>query len=268
MQQCQRFEKKIRFFWSVRAPEMVRKKKTMGVGALISVLANRVHPSKHIREKHRNIRNGMRIIDCRVIRCEVKKISRRDQEAIVFTHDDYKEENGLLVELYACQRYCKILQEGPPDQFFIGGSNDGDENVNGQAEGEVELPDIVHKNANSGSTALNEIISQMRNQGFFVDDDNLPVPENIPDTVPESSSVNERNINSNDVMKEWGHDGLCYRKVSEARDSKASLKKYCTDELRFSKLQYFELMIPKQYFITVILSTMNKNLPDGEKKIT
>ena len=107
----------------------------MGVGALISVLANRVHPSKYIREKHRNIRNGMRIIDCHVIRCEVKKISRRDQEAIVFTHDDYKMDNGLLVELYACKRYCKILQEGPPDQFFIGDSNVGNNNNNGDVEG-------------------------------------------------------------------------------------------------------------------------------------
>ena len=76
----------------------------------------------------------------------------------------------------------------------------------------------------------------MRNQGFFVDGDNLPVPDNIPDAVAVSFSVNE---NSNDVMKEWEHDGLCYRKVTEARDYKASLKKYCTDELRFTKLQYF-----------------------------
>ena len=96
------------------------------------------------------------------------------------------------------QTVFKILQEGPPDQFFIGDSNDGDENVNGQAEGEVELPDIVHKNANSGGTALNEIISQMRNQCFFVDDNNLPVTENIRDTVAVSSSVNERHINGDE----------------------------------------------------------------------
>ena len=123
----------------------------------------------------------------------------------------------------------------------------------------------MQNNANSSGTALNEIISQMRNQGFFVNDDNLLVTENIPDAI----AVSPRdNIDSNNVMKEWEHDGLCYRKVTEARDYKASLKKHCTNELRFTKLQYFELMIPKHYFITVILSTMNKNLPDGEKKIT
>ena len=69
-------------------------------------------------------------------------------------------------------------------------------------------------------------------------------------------------------MLDWEHDHLCYRKVSEARNYKALLKKYCTDELRFTKLHYFELMVPKYYFITIILPTMKKNIPDGEKKIT
>ena len=43
---------------------------------------------------------------------------------------------------------------------------------------------------------------------------------------------------------------------------------YCTDEMKSTKLQFFELMILKHYFITVILPTMNKNLPVGENKIT
>ncbi len=151
----------------------------------------------------------MHIIDCEVIRLEVKKVSRKDQEAIVFTHSDYKEENDLLVKLYACKQYCKVLQEGHPDQFFIGDSNDGDGNGNGQAEGEVELPDtIMHNNANSSGTTLNENISQMQSQCFFVDDNNLPVSENVPDAITGSSSVSERRINSNDVMQERKHDGF------------------------------------------------------------
>ena len=147
---------------------------------------------------------------------EVKKISQKDQEAIVFTQSEYKEEKGLLVELYAFKRYCKILQEGPPDQFFIADSNEDVENVNREAEGEAELPEIVRNNTNSGATALNEIISQMRSEGFFIDDDNLPVEENIHDAITESSSVNERHIDSNDVMQEWKHDGLCLRKITES----------------------------------------------------
>ena len=61
----------------------------------------------------------MHIIECHVIQCEVKKISQKAQEAIVFTHSGYKQENGQLVELYACKRYYKVLQEGLPDQFLF-----------------------------------------------------------------------------------------------------------------------------------------------------
>ena len=46
------------------------------------------------------------------------------------------------------------------------------------------------------------------------------------------------------------------------------MKKYCADEMKFTKLQFFELKIPKCYFITIILPTIQKNLPAGEKKIT
>ena len=118
----------------------------------------------------------MRIIDCRVLWCEVKKISQKDQEAIVFTHGDCKQENDQLVELYACKRYCKILQEGPPDHFFIHDSNDGNDYVNGGEKEMVEIPAIVHANTNSTGSALTEIVSQLQNQGFFIDDNNLSVP--------------------------------------------------------------------------------------------
>ena len=70
------------------------------------------------------------------------------------------------------------------------------------------------------------------------------------------------------MIQDCKHDSLCLRKVSEAQDYKVSLKKYCTDEMKVTKLQYFELMIPKHNFITIILSKINKNLPAGEHKIT
>lgn len=243
---------------------MARKKKTMGTGALISVLANRVHPSKYIREKHRNIRNGMRLIDCWVIRREVKKISRKDQEAIVFSHNDYVDDDGTLIELHAVIRFCKILQEGPPAQFFVDNSSDVEDDSRQPLEqGQLEIPREAHLATNS-RTALADIIVELRNQGFSIDDDNAPAPENVPVDEGESLISN----NSNNVMKEWGHNGLCYRKVTEARDCRASLKKYCTDEVKFSKLQYFEMMIPKQFIVDVMLVSMNQKIQPGADPIS
>ena len=85
------------WFWSIHATGMVHQKKTIGTGSLISVLVNRVHPSQYIREKHHNIRNGIYIINCHLLWCELKKISRKDQGAIVFTHSDHKEKNGIAI---------------------------------------------------------------------------------------------------------------------------------------------------------------------------
>ena len=90
-----------------------------------------------------------------------------------------------------------------------------------------------------------------------IDIDNLPVPEYILDAVTESSGVNEWCIKSNDTMQEWKRDGLHFRKIREAQDYKASLKKSCADEMRFTKLQYLDLVIPEHYFIPILLSTMN-----------
>ena len=49
------------------------------------------------------------------------------------------------------------VQEGPPDQFFTVDSNDGDENVNreAEAEGDIEVLEIVCNDPNSSGTALN-----------------------------------------------------------------------------------------------------------------
>ena len=46
----------------------------------------------------------------------------------------------------------------------------------------------------------------MQSQGFFINDDTLPVLENISDVIVESSRVNEKCINSNGVMQEWKYD--------------------------------------------------------------
>ena len=68
----------------------------------------------------------------------------------------------------------------------------------------------------------------------------------------ESSGVNESCGDSNEVMKEWNHDWLYFRQILDSWNDKASLRKYCANKLRFIKLQFFKLMIPKQYFIAVI----------------
>ncbi len=77
--------------------------------------------------------------------------------------------------------------------------------------------------------------------------------ENMPNAVePSSINIGYSTRNNDGVMEECKHNGLYYRKVTEDHDYNASLQKYCTDEMKFTELQFFELMIPKHYFIIVI----------------
>ena len=67
---------------------------------------------------------------------------------------------------------------------------------------------MIYANSNSSRSALTKIVSQLQNQGFFVDDDYiLVVLENLPDAVVEPSSTNESQIVNNGVMKKWKFDG-------------------------------------------------------------
>ena len=77
-----------------------------------------MHPSALIQEKFPNPENRQRLEDCQTVRQEVKKISCKDQLALVLTHDDFKYANGNLQELHAIKKHFSIQEEGDPDLFF------------------------------------------------------------------------------------------------------------------------------------------------------
>ena len=145
---------------------------------IIFVLANRVHPSKFISGNHCDIRNGMCIIDCREICCELKKISQTTKRLlcllIVTTKGRLASWSSFMLA-NGIARFSKRV-------LLINSSL------------------LVWMMTNYSGTALDEIISEIPSQGFFVNDNNLLVLENNPDVIVESSSVNKRCVNSNKVM--------------------------------------------------------------------
>ena len=98
--------------------EMGWKKKTMGKGATVSCQTRYLHPSEHIRNRHPNPTSNHRTSGLIVIRKERKYINRKVQLALVLNHDDYKNFDGSLIELYATQRWLKIESEGPEEYFY------------------------------------------------------------------------------------------------------------------------------------------------------
>ncbi len=80
--------------------------------------------------------------------------------------------------MYALQRGFKILEEGPSDEYF--GESGSTNNVadpinNGNADGEVEAPVVVHQINNRGQVVKINLANPYSQ--FEVDDDNSSVPE-------------------------------------------------------------------------------------------
>ena len=89
------------------------KKLRAGVGAICSVSMDYLHPRRQVEEKLPNADKGRRLEALTAIRKEIRRVTTRDQEVMVFRHDDFN------CELYSCLRWVKVLQEGPADQLFV-----------------------------------------------------------------------------------------------------------------------------------------------------
>ena len=93
------------------------KKLTMGREVVVSCLISRIHLSALMRAKYPNAEPQMRLSNAVVHQKQVKNISCIDQMAIIFIHNDFKEDE-MMMELNAVKCFVKVEQEDPSDFFF------------------------------------------------------------------------------------------------------------------------------------------------------
>jgi hypothetical protein len=225
-------------------------KKRIGVGAKCSVLKRFLHPSRLIQDKYINIAFHDRLSDLIAIRKEVKTIRNKDVTCIVFQHGDFPTD-----ELYAHQRYAKVLEEGAAADIFRDadpGAENDDERQEGVAEGELgeqaEPLEVPALTANA-----DDDIERLRAEGYGVDDDNEPAPENIPaltddvtDNVPQ--------------FHEWGSRPYCNRRLQNRFQEGATMDQNPHSN---SRLAWFLKFLPVTYLQNVLIPATNQNL-DGK----
>ena len=166
-----------------------------GVGAKISVYKKFLHPRAVVSAKYPNASKNDVLDNLLVVGQEEKVVCKRRQVCIVMRHDDF--DDGQI--LHAVTRFCKVQQEGPLESLFetpLPEDMEGGGHVAGLPDEEEgrEVPSI-----------LNEDISNFRAQGFAVDDDNEPAPENIPS--PQDNSIDC-------VYLPWGSEPLDVRRAA------------------------------------------------------
>jgi hypothetical protein len=179
-----------------------------GVGAIGSVLLKYVKPSARVRELCPNLENGARIENCVVLRKEMKKITRKEQEAVIFCCEALFGE----VELYTVVRWFVVTQEGPINGLFVQAPATSPQGAPEEEEIPTEAQEAITRAQNSGALD-DEDISAIR-QVIETDDDNLPVPENVP-------TGNTRTFATGD---QWEHDGICPYHASFAANNWPSLQ--------------------------------------------
>jgi hypothetical protein len=212
-----------------------------GVGAKISIYQKFLHPRKVISTKYPNATKNDVLDNLLVIGQEEKLVSKRRQVCLTMRHDDF--DDGQI--LHAVARFCKVTEEGPVESLFDVISTNDVENaedvaVEGGENIEREIPSM-----------LNEDISNFRAQGFSVDDDNEPAPENIPTAV---------SISNDGIYGRWGSEPLCVRRVRGVGNVQPSL--VSADASMHTVLGFFLHFLPMEYFKTTVLEATNETLSD------
>ena len=221
-----------------------------GKDATVSVVMRLVHPSASIRRVYPNRGQNDRLEECVVLRQEERVINRKRQRAVVMTHESFPDE-----ELYVVEKYAKVTREGPAEFFF---DNDGSVEQESGADvagddpdipSETEIPSVLFGNFQDDDPDLARAVTK----GLVdIDDDNEPVPENIP-------APNQVNNEECTYASDWGHDGLCNRRSSNSNDHKAKLHKH-SSEMKLTRLQVFEILFPTKWVKEVLIAETNKHL--------
>jgi Transposase IS4 len=218
---------------------------TLGVGAVCSVVVQYLHPSKLIKDKYPSRGAKERLENLLAIRRETLKVNKVQRVCVVFRHDDFPNQ-----ELHCCERWARVDQEGPADSFFD--IVPEEVTVEEMEEGR-ELPQEVNTAA---SIVHLEDALLLRAEGFDVDDDNDPAPENIP--IP-GEVIQD--------TQEWGWSSICNRKAALMSNSLPKLLNKSDSEVAsMTIMTLFLLLFPLTYLHEVLLIQLNKNLQkQGER---
>ena len=148
--------------------------KCLGEGAKCSILLKRLHPQNIIREVAPVYNTNERLSDCTVIKQETTKRNGKSFMAVYVSHPHFE---GRV--LYSAKKWAVVTEEGDRNKLFDAAPSAAP--ADDIAKDGVPIDPSIFRLGNHA-----EDIAIARNQGFHVDDDNDPAPENIPqadDTV-------------------------------------------------------------------------------------
>jgi hypothetical protein len=180
-----------------------------------------------------------------VIGRELKQIRGKEQQCILFCHEDFEN-----LQLYCQEQYTKVITEGSAGEFF------GAQVEEGVPEGrnEEEVDDLVQVPELVGDRA--EDIARLCAAGYGVDDDNEPAPENIP-------QGNNHQVDL-PILGQWGSRHECkHRSNNHRHEAPSIIGGIPADD---QHLHWFLKFIAVTYIKEVLIPETNRNML-GQKSL-
>ena len=244
----------------------------LGIGAKVSVLVSRLHPKNLISKAYANYTKTDKAEGLVVVSEGPKLIRREEKVVIVFRHPP----KGELTEDFKCwaiHRFAHVTEEGNQEDIFTTSNNGGSNNSGGVGvvqpnpnitrnptqhnpedapTNEAVPTEVVHL-FESNATTLDSDDANLVCQILpgMVDDDNQPLPENIPTPAEEGKDAPQ-------FFSTWEHSGDCYRSLAGGRKHKARLSIYT--DVKPTIQQLFEMFFFKQYVEGIIIPQTNIRL--------
>jgi hypothetical protein len=132
--------------------------------------------------------------------------------------------------------------EGNPDHFFVE-EMPIEEIIQEEEQGGLEVPTLEGNEHD---------LMRLLADGYEVDDDNEPAPENAPTLAPSG--------NTGVTYSDWGFSGICQRRAENCRNEKAHIRSVTSDIVMggMDFITMFLIFMPKVFFETVLLVETNK----------
>ena len=244
----------------------------LGIGAKVSVLVSRLHPKNLISKAYANYTKTDKA-EGSVVVSEGPKLIRREEKVVVVFRHPPKGELTEDFECWAIHRFAHVTEEGNQEDIFTT-SNDGGSNNSGGVGVAQPNPNITRnptqhncEDAPTNEAVPTEVVHLFESNATtldsddanlvcqilpgMVDDDNQPLPENIPTPAEEGQDAPQ-------FFSTWEHSGDCYRSLAGGRKHKARLSIYA--DVKPTIQQLFEMFFFKQYVEGIIIPQTNIRL--------
>ena len=209
------------------------------IGDVCSVMLKFLHPSRLISDRYPNQDHRERLDNLLVTGEEIKQIRGQNRNCITFRHADF--ENVIL---YCSVSYAKVTTHAPTPERMPAEV--------ARVEEAVLEEELLQAMPRTTGDAAADII-QLRAEGYGVDDDNDPAPENVPNPNDQARST--------EVYSNWGErlPGHCNRRATHNHHEPASIKPG-KQPPNNTRLEWFLRCLPMQYLNEVLIPETNKKM--------